>query len=235
MKAAYRAAAIVMTALLFSGSAALAGNAPRAAAALPGTTSATGVFQSVAFPVSSFPAARNNWEAVRRFVETSDFLACDGRSDCAAGGDLQKAIGSVLSADFRRKLDVINRTVNRLVRYLPDDRNYGSMDVWAAPAETLLRGTGDCEDYAILKMAALKQAGVPLQDMSVVVVRDTRRNLYHAVLSVKNADGYFILDNMRADALSDRDLRDYVPLYSVGVAGYWIHGHLVSRDGAGAS
>jgi predicted transglutaminase-like cysteine proteinase len=229
MKAAYRAGAVVIAALLFSGSAALAGNV----SAMPGTSSATGVFRSVAFPVSSFPAARN-WQAIRASVESADFSDCHGR-DCAASSELQKAIGSVSSADLRRRLGVINRTVNRLVRYLPDDRNYGSMDVWAAPGETLLRGAGDCEDYAILKMAALKQAGVLMRDMSVVVVRDTRRNLYHAVLSVKSAEGYFILDNLNPDVTDDRYLRDYVPLYSVGAAGSWIHGQRASHEGAGAS
>lgn len=122
--------------------------------------------------------------------------------------------------------------MTRLVRYLPDN---GALDVWASPGETLSRGAADCEDYAILKMAALKEADVPKKDMSVVVVRDTSRNLYHAVLSVVIGDGYLVLDNLRGKVMSDRDLHSYTPLYSVGAAGAWIHGYLAPQDDAGAS
>lgn len=122
--------------------------------------------------------------------------------------------------------------MTRLVRYLPDN---GALDVWASPGETLSRGAADCEDYAILKMAALKEADVPKKDMSVVVVRDTSRNLYHAVLSVVIGDGYLVLDNLRGKVMSDRDLHSYTPLYSVGAAGAWIHGSLAPQDDAGAS
>jgi predicted transglutaminase-like cysteine proteinase len=196
-----------------------------------GYNTPAGVFQSVAIPVSSFPAARK-WKEVLPSVEAADFAHCAHGNECAALG---RVIEEVLAADLRRKLDAINRAVNHLVRYLPDDGDGGSGDIWASPAETLARGAGDCEDYAILKMSALKQAGVPMEDMSVVVVRDIRRNLYHAVLSVMTDDGYFILDNLSGKVMPDRWLHTYTPLYSVGAAGAWIHGSRTDRSGAGAS
>jgi predicted transglutaminase-like cysteine proteinase len=228
----HRAKLLIVAAFLFSASGALAGDGMPAVKATPESNAVTGVFRSVAVPVSSFPAARN-WKAVRPSVEAPDFMNCDGRTDCVSVGDLRRSIESVSASDLSSKLDAINRTVNRLVRYVPDARNYGSMDVWASPGETLSRGDGDCEDYAILKMAALREAGVPMRDMSVVVVRDTRRNLFHAVLSVKSADGYLILDNLSGRVMSDRDLHSYIPLYSVGAAGAWIHGY--HRDATGAT
>lgn len=215
---------LILWACLLPAPAAWAGSTPDA---VPESSAPAGVFKSVAIPVSSFPAARK-WKAVLPSVESTDFAHCEAGSDCAALGHV---IGKVSAADLPRKLGVINRAVNGLVRYLPDN----GLDMWASPGETLSRGAGDCEDYAILKMAALKEAGVPMKDMSVVVVRDTRRNLYHAVLSVVTSDGYLVLDNLSGKVMSDRDLHSYTPLYSVGAAGAWVHGSRVPRSGAGAS
>jgi hypothetical protein len=61
---------------------------------------------------------------------------------------------------------------------------YGKLDYWATPAEILLRGSGDCEDFAILKMTALIRAGLPGNTLSLVVVRDNGRGVFHAVLAV---------------------------------------------------
>lgn len=196
-----------------------------------GSNAPAGVFQSVAIPVSSFPAARR-WKALLPSVEAEDFAHCVAGSRCAALG---RVIGEVSAADLPRKLNVINSAVNHLVRYVPDDGDRGSGDAWASPGDTLARGAGDCEDYAILKMSALRQAGVPMDGMSVVVVRDIRRNLYHAVLSVMSDDGYLILDNLSGRVIPDSLLDTYTPLYSVGSAGAWIHGSRTVRSGAGAS
>lgn len=38
------------------------------------------------------------------------------------------------------------------ISYKLDQDNYGKNDYWASPKETLNRGCGDCEDYAILLM-----------------------------------------------------------------------------------
>jgi predicted transglutaminase-like cysteine proteinase len=175
------------------------------------------------------------WNTVRPMVESADFHQCVSAKDCEGREIVRRALKDVTSADLARKLDVINRTVNGLVRYLPDALDKGSLDAWASPDETLSRGTGDCEDYAILKMAVLNEAGVPMKNMSVVVVRDTRRNLYHAVLAVSTDEGYRILDNLRDKVSSDGDFDNYMPLYSVGGAGGWVHGSMPPRESAGAS
>ncbi len=220
--------ALILWACLLSPPTALAGPS---ASSLAGSNAPAGVFQSVAFRVSSFPAARK-WKAVLPSVEVADFAHCKAASTCAALG---RVIEDVSAADLPRKLDLVNRAVNRLVRYLPDDGDSGSLDIWASPDDTLARGAGDCEDYAILKMAALKEAGVSTKDMSVVVVRDTRRNLYHAVLSVVSGEAHLILDNVSGKVMADRDLQSYTPLYSVGSTGAWVHGFKATHAVAGAT
>ncbi|MGI9355700.1 MAG: transglutaminase-like cysteine peptidase, partial [Rhizobiaceae bacterium] len=108
--------------------------------------------------------------------------------------------------------------------YRPDKDGYRSFDHWAAPSETIRQGFGDCEDYAILKMALLTEAGVPSGSMSLVVLKDVRRNLYHAVLAVHTTKGAFILDNNQKRVLADEQLPSYLPLYSFSQKRSWIHG-----------
>ncbi len=194
---------------------------PRRQTASP--SSASAVFQSVAFRVSSIPAAQK-WKAVVPEIAAANLKDCRGASECVAKKILGASIDGSVRSSFQQKLNSVNRTVNKLVRYQSDAENYGSKDHWASPSEILIRGKGDCEDYAILKMATLKEAGLPPQAMSIVVLRDTRRNLYHAVLSVMTSQGYFILDNLSDEVKLDIALPNYLPLYSVSAERTWIHG-----------
>jgi len=75
-----------------------------------------------------------------------------------------------------------------------------------------------------LKMTALLRAGVPANSMSLVVLRDSGRGVYHAVLAVATGSGNLILDNTRAEVAMDTDLPDYQPLFSLGAERSWIHG-----------
>lgn len=59
----------------------------------------------------------------------------------------------------------INRWVNTNVAYLPEDQR---LDRWQDPDVTLELGEGDCEDYAILKYAALRDNGWDPDDMAVI-------------------------------------------------------------------
>ena len=109
------------------------------------------------------------------------------------------------------------------------------------PAETILSGRGDCEDFAVLKMGLMAELGVPISKLAVVVVRDTRRRLYHAVLGVNTGSGTLILDNMRDENLADTELPDYAPLFAVSGSGNYIFGYtktqkleIASSGGVGA-
>ncbi len=75
------------------------------------------------------------------------------------------------------------------------------------------RGAGDCEDYAIAKLAALRLAGVAAEDLRLVVVRDTRNGEGHAIASAKLDGHWLMLDNRRMAMVEDDDARNYQPLY----------------------
>lgn len=106
--------------------------------------------------------------------------------------------------------------------YREDSSNWGKQDYWAIPAQ-FLRNSGDCEDYAIVKYFTLKELGFNPSDMRIVVLKDTMRNLAHAVLAVYLNNDVFILDNISNVVLSHKRLGNYSPQYSVNESGRWMH------------
>lgn len=125
----------------------------------------------------------------------------------------------------RRGLQIpkVNYMVNRLLSYQEDSSLWKTGEYWASPVETLRHRAGDCEDYAILKYALLRDLGVEDEDMRIVVLRDTAARQYHAVLSVRHKGKWLILDNRFSRIRFERDLPHYQPLYSVNAAGEWSH------------
>ncbi|MGE4310886.1 transglutaminase-like cysteine peptidase [Desulfovibrio sp.] len=106
--------------------------------------------------------------------------------------------------------------------YKEDIVNWGVEDYWAIPAE-FLKKSGDCEDYAIVKYFTLKELGISRENMRIVVVRDTVRNMAHAVLAVYMDGDAYILDNLSNAVLSHSRIRQYSPQYSVNEVGRWAH------------
>lgn len=181
-------------------------------------------FGSVPVPFSA-GVTRHKWDQVRASLDGYSTVDCKSAYPCRSR---VKMLAELVDADRHAalftKLEAVNATVNALVRYTPDRAANGKIDNWADPAETVRRGAGDCEDYAILKLAALKDLGVPMNSMSIIILRDTRRNLYHAVLAVTTNRGHLILDNMRSRVFRDSAFHDYKPLYSFSGDHSWIHG-----------
>jgi predicted transglutaminase-like cysteine proteinase len=113
------------------------------------------------------------------------------------------------------QLGSVNRAVNLAVRYASDYDQHGIDDHWNSPLATLSSGRGDCEDYAIAKLAVLREAGVAAEDLRIVVVRDLKQNEYHATLAARAGGGGVVLDNRRNTLLEDRAFSHVVPLFAV--------------------
>ena len=88
----------------------------------------------------------------------------------------------------------LNRQINRQVRAISDQAQYGRTEYWSLPTT---RG-GDCEDFALLKKKHLIAAGLDPQALLISTVLDRNRNA-HAVLVIRTAQGDYILDNLRND------------------------------------
>lgn len=192
---------------------------------LPAGAAAPGLFNSVEFKAESL-AALPQWQRVLARIEEErpiyqscirDAAACPTRSVIAWQKMIRQQIG-------RAQLDQID-TVNRFLndwRYRADSRNWGVRDYWATPLE-FLRFSGDCEDYAIVKYVTLRQLGFAAEQLRMVVVQDTVRNLAHAVLAVYIDGEVYILDNLSRAVLRQKQVSHYVPYYSINEETRWAH------------
>lgn len=123
------------------------------------------------------------------------------------------------------RLEAVNWYVNRRVRFVDDQRQYGRADVWASAADTLSRGRGDCEDFAIAKLQLLRRAGVADRDLYLVIVKDLVSRADHAVLVVRAAGRMLVLDNGTDQLLDSEAIRDYRPILTFAAGGTWTHGY----------
>lgn len=179
-------------------------------------------FGSIAVPFSAI-AVRGQWDRVRnQALPEKD--SC-GTDLCKARlKKMNEAVSRGMRRDFAGKLAIANSAVNGMIAYKTDRAIYGKLDYWASSAEILQRGTGDCEDYAILKQAMLRAMGVPDKSLSIIILKDNARGLYHAVLGVSTNQGHLILDNVRGQVFRDSQVSNYQPLFSFSGSRSWVHG-----------
>lgn len=182
-----------------------------------------GLFRSHEF--RSTLKALPGWVRVMRsaVAQSATLLNCDpGREVCPASAlSWQKIIRQATGQPPLEQLRQVNSYFNRWP-YRLDPDVYGVSDYWATPEE-FLRLSGDCEDFSIAKYYALRQLGFPDETLRIVLLRDTIRNIAHAVLVVTLDDDRYVLDNMSDMVLSHRHYQHYVPQYSVNESYRWAH------------
>lgn len=169
-----------------------------------------GVF---AFAISA-GSLQQKWLALRSRLDDDmvQLALCDGdRDNCASPAALKllAIVDQARSRDGRARLGETNRAINLGIRAADD----GSEDVWSSPLATFARGAGDCEDYAIAKLAALKLAGIAAEDLRIVVVRDLRAGEEHAIAASRLDGHWLMLDNRRMAMVEDDAARSYQPLF----------------------
>jgi predicted transglutaminase-like cysteine proteinase len=126
-----------------------------------------------------------------------------------------RLINAVKAQSGRGQLDEANRAVNMAIRYVSDFAQHGEADRWSAPLATFATGKGDCEDYAIAKYVALSEAGFPLDDLQLVLVRDRAVRQDHAVLAARLEGHWLILDSRRSELMDDSDATTFTPLFAI--------------------
>jgi predicted transglutaminase-like cysteine proteinase len=163
---------------------------------------------------------REKWLGVERRLddERVQLALCDGdRERCASPAALQflAFVDNARAREGRARLGEINRAINLAIRPMSDQAQFGEPDVWSSPLMTLARGAGDCEDYAIAKFVALRQAGVSGDDLRIVIMRDASRGEDHAVAAARLDGHWLMLDNRRMAMVEDADIRNYRPMFVI--------------------
>ena len=96
------------------------------------------------------------------------------------------------------KLRRVNAFFNRTIRYGEDVDVWNQTDYWASPLETLEKGSGDCEDFALAKYFTLRLLGVPEARLRLVYATQAKTNQAHMVLGYWAHAGSapVVLDNL---------------------------------------
>lgn len=211
---------------------ALSGTAHAAAYALRDSISAPAEVQPSSTPepfglatsaLSEGPL-RAKWLEVERAItaEANVIAGCETDPDNCTSRPAMRFIEIVKAAAARdglARLGEINRAFNLSIRPVSDRAQYGVEDHWTSPLATLAAGAGDCEDYAIAKLVALRAAGIPADDLRLVIIRETATGEDHAVVTARTGGHWRVLDNRTFVMIDDSELDKYRPLFAIDAEG----------------
>jgi predicted transglutaminase-like cysteine proteinase len=180
-------------------------------------------FGLAAFSLTS-GGLHDKWLGVQRRLddEMVQLALCEGdRDGCASPAALKflDIVDGAREREGRARLGEINRAFNLSIKATSDVAQHGQIDVWSSPLATLARGGGDCEDYAIAKLVALRRAGIASDDLRIVIMHDTIRHEDHAVAAARLDGRWLMLDNRRMAMVWDADVRNYRPTFIIGEHG----------------
>ncbi len=157
-----------------------------------------------------FAGLASKWrEIILKIGQEEKVLAdCRVRKPCPElARDLLKLISVGDGHIGRAQVGLVNRAVNLAITAKADEAQWGVEDHWNSPFETLGSRGGDCEDNAIVKYVALREAGLFREDVKIVILRNVFPNDYHAVAAARVNEEWLILDNRWLTLVRDTMIR----------------------------
>ncbi len=167
---------------------------------------------------------RAKWLAVERAIAAEADVIAGCASDpghCTSQPALRfrDIVTAAAAREGLARLGEINRAINLAIRPVSDQAQYGVEDHWSSPLATLAAGAGDCEDYAIAKLVALRAAGVAAEDLRLVIIRETATGDDHAVVAARAGGHWRMLDNRTFLMIEDNGFGKYRPLFAIDAEG----------------
>jgi predicted transglutaminase-like cysteine proteinase len=188
--------------------------AVRQDAATQGDQQAPPLFGLETEPVAGEVAAK--WRAVEADIDREQrvLARCRAGEACpAVARSLLNIVAEGSGRTGRARVGLINRAVDLAIVATSDQAQWGAADHWSPPFETLQTRRGDCEDYAIVKYVALLEAGLPLGDVKIVILRIHLRNEDHAAVAARVDGRWLILDNRRLALVRDTEMIGIIPSF----------------------
>ena len=148
---------------------------------------------------------------------------------------------SMQAAPDTERIKRTNDYFNRQVQFGEDVTIWGQLDYWATPTETLGKGAGDCEDFAIAKYFTLKAMGTAPEKLRLIYVRaktgsaDSAPTQAHMVLAYyaqPDAEP-LVMDNLVSEIRAASRRPDLAPVFSFNSEGVFTG--TSGRDGAPAA
>ena len=130
-------------------------------------------------------------------------------------------------AQDQERLKRTNDFFNRQIQFGEDATIWSQPDYWATPTETLGKGAGDCEDFAIAKYYTLKEMGVASDKLRLIYVRAKTGTDAQAPTQAHMVLAYYpqpeaeplVLDNLIGDIRPASRRPDLVPVFSFNSEG----------------
>ena len=170
----------------------------------------------------AFGDVSSKWLAVGTQIEQEEAVleACRAGQTCPAPAqELLRIVAEGAGHTGLARVGLINRAVNLAITPTSDEVQWGVADRWSPPLETLETHRGDCEDYAIVKYAALLEAGLSRDDMKIVILRNFVRNEDHAVLAARVDGEWLILDDRNLALVPDTQMLGAHPVFALDRGG----------------
>ncbi|MDZ7890829.1 MAG: transglutaminase-like cysteine peptidase [Rhodoferax sp.] len=137
----------------------------------------------------------------------------------------RKLLPSLSELGDADRLKRVNSFVNQQVQFGEDTSVWGQTDYWATPVETLGRGAGDCEDFAIAKYFTLLQVGMAPDKLRFIYVRAktgtsdaTQAHMVLAFYATPDAEP-LVMDNLVGEIKLASRRPDLVPVFSFNSTG----------------
>ncbi|MFM9889673.1 MAG: transglutaminase-like cysteine peptidase [Rickettsiales bacterium] len=168
-------------------------------------------------------SAFTKWTAILpRYEEQKASVDEECTDESCTNVKWEKLISDLDGKPVDEQMKAVNAFFNA-VPYITDEANWGIVDFWQTPYETMARG-GDCEDYAIAKYLTLQRLGVSADDMRIMIVRDMNRGgEMHAVLELTNDDTRYLLDNQTQKIVAENHTTRYRPIYAINESNWWAY------------
>jgi predicted transglutaminase-like cysteine proteinase len=141
---------------------------------------------------------------------------------------LERAVERVRRRGELAQADAVNAFYNFRLQYRDDLEAWGEADHWSSPLESLARGVGDCEDFALAKYFTLVALGVPERRLRLVYARlapdgEGAAVRTHMVLAYfpQPDEPPLVLDNLTAELRPIGQRTDLWPVFSFNAHGLW--------------
>jgi predicted transglutaminase-like cysteine proteinase len=143
--------------------------------------------------------------------------------------DWQKLLQSSADQTAPAQLRRVNDFYNRRIRFGEDQPIWSQSDYWATPMETLGKGAGDCEDFAIAKYFTLLLLNIPDEKLRLIYVQARLGGVNSSITQAHMVLAYYpspeaeplILDNLIDDLLPASRRPDLQPVFSFNSQGLW--------------
>jgi predicted transglutaminase-like cysteine proteinase len=157
--------------------------------------------------------------------------------------DWQAMLQVAANMSEKDKVRRINEFFNRKIQNGDDQTLWGSGDYWATPLETMGRGSGDCEDFAIAKYFSLRSLNVPNEHLRITYVKARIGGPHSDIVQAHMVLSYYedptgeplILDSLITELRPASRRPDLVPIFSFNSDGLWTGAGGAEKKDAGAS